>query len=592
MFCKKCGKPLEDGSTICVDCAAAEETVQETLVQDAPVQDMAIELNVKPEPPVKKKKKAGLIALIAAAAVVVAGAVAVLLNLDAVNNFFRQNLESPQEYMVYVEEKAADELIENLSEAYDAYLEAMSNDNIATSGQMHILLGDDVLNLLKPTLQQAGLPADDLRWLSDVLVDMDISAQDQKLASKLGIGLGSKKLLTMDLIIDLASGDAWFAFPELSSQYVESKLEIGDMDLQAGADLAKALPSSDTLAGLLKTYYGIVLDGITNVEKSSKNVTIDGVSQKFTQLTATVTEKELANIVIDVLEHAKTDADLKAIINDYATYYNAAQKELWDELYKPYYNTEYVPVDIHAELLNGIEETLEQMEDALDDCDEANYLTITTCIDASGNIAGRELKFYGEDSVNMGDLYYITVKNGGQTAFELVAKDLKITGSGTESGGKQSMTYIVTYDETKYLTAKFTDVVVKDDALSYTLVLKPETALLTDVLGLDSSALSFVSVMDLSLEISCDAKGDLGYVGYKLFNGEKLLAGITMDAQEKTPSAITAPESSVNSQDQQALANWIQGMKFDTVLDSMKDAGVPDALTQALKALTDSLKQQ
>ncbi|MBO5953923.1 MAG: hypothetical protein J6Q53_07390 [Oscillospiraceae bacterium] len=590
MSCEKCGKPLEDGSTICIDCASAEEVRQEAPVQE--VAEETIALNVQPEPPVKKKKKGGLIALIVAAALVVAGAVAVLLNLDALGNLAHQTFDSPQEYMLYVEEKAADDLIEDLTEAYDAYLEGMTLDSSAASSQMHILLGDDVLNLLKPALQQAGLPADDLRWLSDVLVDMDLTVKDQKAATKLGIGLGSKKFLTLDVILDLAAGEMWAAFPDLSSQYLKAPLDLEGLDLEAGAELAEALPTGEALEKLLDTYYGIVLKGITNVEKGSKEMTVGGVSQKFTQLTAKITEKDLANIAIDLLEYAKTDATLEAVIDDLAAYINATGKANWDVNVKPYTGQEYTPVDMHAELLKGIEEALKEMQDVLADCDEANYLTVTTCIDTDGNIAGRELKLYGEDVEDMGDLYYITAKNGGSIAFELVAAELKITGSGSESGGKQSMTYDVTYDGTKYLTAKFTDVVIKDDAVSYTLVLKPESALLTDVLELDNSAGSLVSVMDLSLEISCDTKGGNGSVGLKVYNGEKLLVGITADSQEKTPAAVTAPASSVDAQNQQAIMQWIQGMKFDTVLNNMKTAGVPDALVQMLKALTDSLKQQ
>ena len=586
MLCKKCGKPLEDGSTICVDCVVDE--VKQESVQEAV--EETIELNVQPQPPVKKKK-VGLIALIAAIAVLVVGAVAVLLNLDTFGNIAHQTFDSPQEYMLYVEEKAADNLIAELTKAYDVYLQGVNTDSTAASGQMHILLGEDVLNLLKPVLQQANLPADDLSWLSDVLIDMDLTAKDQKIAGKLGVGLGSKQFLTVDVIMDMAVGKMWAAFPELSSQYLEGELNLGGVvDPQASAELAEALPSGETLGKLLDTYYGIVLKGMTNVEKSSKEMTVGSVSQKFTQLVAKVTEKDLANIVIDVLEHAKTDASLEAVIDKYSAYYNANCKKIWDEQVKPYTGMEYEPVDMHAKLLVGIEAALTQMQGVLEDCDEANYLTVTSWVDTDGNIVGRELKFYGEDAADMGQMYYITVKNGGNSAFELVAADLKITGSGVESGGKLSMTYDVTYSGTKYLTVKIIDLVVKDDAAAYKLVLKPENALLTDVLRLDDSISSIVSVMDLSLEISCDAKGDSGSMSVKVLNGEKMLVGITVDCQQKTPSSITTPSGAVNGQDQQAMIQWIQGMNFDTVLNNMRDAGVPDALVQMLKALTDSLK--
>lgn len=588
MFCTKCGKPLEDGVTVCPDCAAVENEQPAISLEDT------FELNLQPEPPVKKKK-GGLIALIAAAAVLVAGAVAVILNLDSISNTINETVRSPEDYLTYVEEKGKDAAVEDLTEYYDAYLDNLSRTSYGVTGECHVLLGNKVLDLLKPVLQQANLPADDLTWLSDVLVDIDASMASGKFSGKLGIGLGKNGLLTADVKMDAASGKVWVALPELSSQYLMAETDpmiLEGLDLQAGAEMAKALPTSKELEKLIDTYYGIILDGINTVQKSEQTMTVDGISQKFTVLTATLTQEELANIMIAVLEQMKTDTTLETVLDDCCAYLNATEKEYWDTNIKPYLGEEYEPVDMHAELLTAVEDALSEMRAMLDQSKEGNYLTIATYVDNAGTIAGRELKVYGEDVEDLGDIYYITVRDSNKLASELVVDRLKIAGTGTESQGKQNMTYTLTFEDTKYLTLEVKDLVSTAKEASYTLVLKPEQVLLTDVLELDSSVTGVISLMDLSLEISCQTKGMTeSTVAIRALTGSNLLAGITMDAKLKDAESFSAPTNTVDAANEQALVQWVKGMKFETLVNNLKTAGVPDFYVQVVQSAADTLMQ-
>ena len=331
MFCMKCGKPLEEGQTLCSDCAAQEMA---QVPEAAPVEQPAevteleqtaapaeaseaeqmpesecdtFELSTADSEPVQKapKKKGGLIAAIVAAVVVVAAAIGIVLNLGSIGGFIDRNFKSPAKYFYDVESAAIAQYSAVLTQAYGAVQETPVTQQNASKTDMRLTLGDDILSLLETALQQEGLSTD-AQWLRQIKLSYSTNIQEAAMQMVLGLGLGDQDLLSADVIMDSDDGKVYIGIPEINDTYFYGEVTSGAPTFDAGAaftqgtelveGFVQSLPDKKEWNDMINTYAGIVLSGIKNVEKTEEVVTVGGASQKMVVLTATVTAAEVADM--------------------------------------------------------------------------------------------------------------------------------------------------------------------------------------------------------------------------------------------------------------------------------------------------------
>ena len=573
MFCKNCGNPTEGEATLCPQCAAA---------QPAPVEEQPgfTVSNGEVRPP--KKGKGKLIALIA-------GAVALVLVLaavfcwDSLAGMFQRSFGSPEEYFVYVHEQAADEVIAQLRENYSKNSgTALSATEGAYAHELHLLLGGELISILNSSGDM------DLSWLSDIALTVDTDTQDKLSSVKMGIGLGDKTALSVDALVDMENLSVYLGLPGLAEGYVQCTAE--DMK-EAGVTmpdpaqqkqiLEQILPDEKALFAVLERYTDLLLSKVKTVTKEEKTVTVGGISQKMVVLEAKITEADLTDMALAVLEQAKTDAELEKLLDQFSAYENSVMestRQQMSEYYTEEELNEYFPeVDYHAEMLEAIPDAIADIQESKAEASEQNYFLLTGYVTPEHELAGHTFAVYTEGVKEEIDFSYITVKDGKNSAFEAKIQQVQITGSGAEVKDAFSGSYTVSDVEHTYGTLTLENVTENSGVLSFT-----ASSELLESMGAEEAVSSLLSLTQPTLKLTYSGSEKDLAMKLELLAGDKLFAGITWDAKVVEAGNLQLPADAVRLQDQQALLEWVNTIQSEKLMENLTDAGVPEQFLQDL----------
>ena len=603
MFCTKCGNQVPDGAKFCGVCGNAlasaqepvitppvEEPVFEAPVQEpvyeAPVQEPVYEAPVQAyEPPAeepafalstpatpKKKGKGKLVLGIIAAVLAVAVALAAF-NWGSVSRFFIRSFGSPVAYMADVEKDNVAKTAENLATRYDEALATYSPKGTAVDANVSVEVGDALITLLSTALAQSGADMD-LSWIDSIQLEPKINTYENTMQMDVGVGLNNTKIATVSVVWDMDSQTMWVGVPELHKTFVEmdaadtmgyeaeEAAESFKMSQQMTAAMMEALPSGDQLEKLINKYFGIIVDGIEDVEKSSEKMEIDGLEQKLTLLTATVSQKEAVQIVTDLLEAAQDDKTIEDIL---------------DAL------SDTAGMDLYEEFTYAVESTLEDMEDVKDEASNSKFLTIETYLDNKDDIVGRTLTVHMEGEKV--EASYLTVTEGKEFTFEAEVDALTVTGEGTVEGEKRTGSYTFTVDGTDYLVLEVEDLLCTDEGdITGTVRLIP-TATTYEMMDLPAAASTLLGQSALALTMEEES------LKIGIETGGQTLLAMTLSGSTAKPSQVAIPEG-VSTEDDAGGQKWLSELDFDAVLGNLKKAGVPESYMSAIEQLVSMLKSQ
>lgn len=551
-----------------------------------------------PKPP---RAKGFPLGTVIAAILVVAIAVSAVVCWDSVQSFFVRSFGTPEEYLERVEEKAAEEVIDSVSSAYGDILGAFdtADTDTALSAQISISVGDDLLDLLSTYLNAYGMNMD-VSWLGDICLTMDEATDGDLFRTSIGIGLGNTTIATYDFIMDLAMGTVYYGFPELSDAYLcldpedmgmdmDDYQEIMDQYSQILVDVLDDLPSEKRVNELLSKYWQIVLEHMQDTEKDTETVEVGGIAQKLNVITCTLTQEDLLNIFIEILEDIRDDDELIDCITG-----------IWEQVYQGngYYDWVYNSatgeyemvfvsdeLDYEEELLDAIDETLEELEDALDRCDEDNRINITTYVDNSDEIVGRTFEIESADGEDQ-EISWVTVWKGKEYAFEAdILGQVKITGSGTRSGDLINGEYKVKYQRQTVLEIEVIDYDEKkadEGYLSGSFKFVPGDDLLEEILddmGVSSLG-GVIKLTDLGIQIDISESADGTSMGIRVVQGRSTLVGLTVSTETGSDISVKVPGNTVGVDE---AMEWIVSFDFDTLLSNMRKAGVDEELVDMLE---------
>lgn len=359
MFCRYCGNPSE--TPVCPTCAAAqaqdaqpvvapEETQVVTpevtqpvmpepvaVAQPVDVQPVAPEYPqpmqiaqpeyAQPDPPKKKSKKGLWISLVA---VVAAVGVAVFAFWPTLSHLF----QSPEDYLKDVTTDSLSSYTDSIANLYGTLIkgEPLSDDYNTASTKVSLELNDGLAGMLATALQSEGinLTADKLKSIS---VSCSVTMEDDLIQVNANVGLSGQEALGITAAVDMQNSVAYLSVPRLSQQALKLDLkqafgiDLANLNLlglfatgswsQSYAtftSLQDALPSEDAFQTMLDGYLEAALEQITQVEKTSEDVTVDGHTQNQTALVATIDEATTWKIGKAVLQHAQNDETLKEIL--------------------------------------------------------------------------------------------------------------------------------------------------------------------------------------------------------------------------------------------------------------------------------------
>ncbi len=614
MFCMYCGKPTEGDKRVCDSCAAARSGANAQrpnpapqqaqpfgeaafqlntppVRQERPVQPQAPQRPQQPKKPAKaKKSKTGVI--IAAVAAVVA--VAVLAVVLLAPGFFVRTFGSPDDYMEHVEKQSAAEITDMVSGIYGA-LTGKTEEKADTNGinaEVHLEMDEALLSVLAVGIT-GGYSELDLSWLTDISLQIATAAEGDMGKGDIGIGLGDKQIATLSVIADLAKQTVWMGIPELSKDYLRVDLatlmEESGMDLDSVMDqkdeimkVLEKLPSDEVVSGLLNKYIGIALSHIEDAEKDTKTMKAGGVKQELTELSVKITEKDIYEIAIEVLETLKDDEeaqDLFAVIMEIMATVD------------PY----SVP-DTSAKKLfkDGIKAALSELEDMVDDAQKSNYIKVKTYVDGSDAIVGHTLSISGQDQ----EISYITVWDGDEFAFEALLGDVEITGEGTRKKGLIEAEYVLLSYGQEIMTLEVSDWDEKAAEEGYfkgTLLLAPSEAMFNEMTsGAMTSAASSLVSNGIALELNLNMSEKSSEIDIGLVAGGNRMLGMSFNVSSVAGAKVSKPSSDIDlivdgMPDQEALKEWILDMDFDTVLKNISKAGVPSEYVDMLEVFVAQL---
>ncbi len=629
MFCENCGKPTAEGQTLCPECASKFAPNQETMAADpvttdyqtvaadpvfpgfetvaaesAPVAEEVPMFTVSAAPaaePAQKDKKPGksklplILAIIAI--VLVAAIVVVAINWNAIfggksgkedsaqpDSGTSINKDDPIAYLKAVEQQNMETTMSELAAAYDTYLEFLSSSaqSSSSTSSVDIEMTETIRQLLQMALSQAGVEFD-LSWVKEVNLTLDENTQADGFAYDIGIGVNGTHIVTVQLLMDLNDMIMYIGIPELNKTFLlMDYTQLAGMDAEYLREtmtastqlintLAENLPTGEELKTLVNTYWSIILDGITDAEKASETLEVEGVSQDVTTLSYTLSQQELGQILVTAAETAVEDETLKKIINGLSAINTASS------------GTEY---DMYTDFTESLQEFLADSEQWLAEMEGSSSLTVNTYLDSTDAIVGREITVTAEDQQII--MRLLTAVSGEDLGLEMSmtadGDTMKLIASGTKESIE--MEIWLPGARSSFLTLEIENAEIENGNVRSALTLVPGDNMI-DLLMADPEIGSVAPLLaSCAMEMVLESDGETTQIPRLalIAGGEELLV---LSASGKITDAadITFPEGGIDINAPTSLEAWLETLVLDQIISGLEKAGLPSEYLGALKAL-------
>lgn len=593
MFCGKCGNPVNNDASFCPNCGApvsqqpaAEEVYSEVAAEEgvgaaqeyvddvnasvadenvfAAAQENEV-LNLNTEGADATPKKASKLPFLIGGLVVAAAAILLLaFNWSNVCGFFVRTFSTPEK----LQAKVYEEIVVDAIDQADAMISdaKATNASSGSEGVLRITLDQALLNLI-------GGQGMDMSWLSDIAVAYDYSAKDSRYQMSYDALLDDIKLISADHYIDTKAYEQWFSIPELNENAVYMNLmESSGFSKDELAKALEMIPSKEVLSRVAARYVGILMSGFGEIEKSTDNVKLNGLSQRLHKLEATMDEDDLAKVLEDMIKGLKKDNDIESIIRKMEEV--TGEQGLYDAM-------------------------LETMDDALSELDTEDFeipsfkLKLTTYLNGANEIVGMAIKV-SASGVSVEPFSAITVEQGKKfaTQIQFGAGEyvFMIEGEGT-NGKSTTGDYVLTYQDDELLTVKLKDYVVNNNVptgeirieLDESFVEGFVEAFFVEQMYLDESVTGIIAEMDWAFVIQMSGSAKDYQASLSIAGDNTKYITISATAKEKKPSAIKFPEKYIDMDDYDFEEQWSETLNqdfLDTLLNRLREAGVPEELLE------------
>ena len=603
MFCGKCGRPIPDGQDHCEFCAPASQVPSVPAADPQPKLDVWGENSgsaaydqapAQPKPnaqpvfelnaPVKggapksqkpKKAKGGKKGIIAIVSLVLVAIVALTIVFwGNISRFFLRTFGDEAEYQKAVMGDNVVAVADDVVAAYDQALQVYAMENPAADYTITLEMNETLTSLVETLLASEGIRVD-LSWVKNIVLAPHMEMYEDTLRYDIGVGLNDVNVATVSAVWDTAENKIYVGVPELHKTYLELDLsdylrssEIAEMQealvmsRQLTKAFAEALPEGKDLKELIVKYSGIVIDSLTDTEKENRTMEIDGLEQELLVLTTDLSQKDILQVVIDVLEEAQDDALIEEILTDLE---GAIAQVSGEEM------------DLYGEFSERVEFTLENISEGLEEVGTDTYLTIDTYTDKKDNVVG--MAFTVDYDGFEESFSFLTVTEGDKWAFEAEVGDLYISGDGTKSGDATSGSYTFSMYDEDYITVELEDFAFTGGNAQGTVRLIPEEL---EAYG------PYAGMLDgMALAMTFDDKSVT--LGIET-NGTTLVA-FTLSGDISEASPISIP-SSISIEDDAAGMKWVSQLDLDAILESLRKAGVPDEYMDMAEYLVDMFHDQ
>ena len=494
-------------------------------------------------------------------------------------NFTKSNFSKPESYLKYVEKKELlGENYSSVNKAYQNIFNQLDYSSNAIEEEFSFIVGERGERYIKMAKQLGA----DLSWLQSFGVEILLNSKDDDLQVKSSFSLNDQKVVSPEIILDMHNKLAYLGAAELSKEYLKFDLseKISDEDFNEAKarfeKFKKAYPDSKEVNKLIEKYLDLVFAEVKNVEKSKKaELESDDVSQKCTELTVTLSEKDLKSIIKAVCNELSKDQNAKKILKDYLS------------ATKPNVDADQV--------CERFQEKAEEVAGRIDDIEfNLEKVVIRLYLDKKSNVVGRiyEVQRGGEDPIIV-KMIAPTDKNksGFEISYQKGARKNSFEGTGKLKGNKLSGDYTLRINDTKVLNMEVKDFdlkALKDGNLKGHFVIKPSGDLDMDQLlsafGINNKMISStLALVKPGLDLKLDTGKTKSSMEIAVTDSDVDIFRIVCKVSTKKNSAIKTPSKTVDVTDQEAVNKFIDSLDWDKIDKTLDKANVPSAYLDALK---------
>lgn len=563
MYCLECGHPIDEEVEVCPNCGAQLHKMSVETEEEKTASVTLSEDNASP------RKNSKLFLMIGAGVVVLAALVMLLVNFGAVKNWFTGLFVSPEDLFVNVYKGTANAVLEPILQEYDKNLKKGGADAIAGDGQILVKPGKQMLDTLAYSIYGG---AGDMSWLSEVRFDVAVAINDKLQKNVVVLGLGDQDILSLELIADSENQKQYLTVPELSGQGLV--IDMSQMQELQEADMTKlyaAMPSGQVIKQIFDRYADILLGGFSNIEKNTEEVTLGGITQELTVLTAMIDQTDMIEVAIKLLEQAKQDQDIKKILEDMEPWY---QDMVAQNAYEPLDKDEHL--SLYEEFIEEIDATLADLQEQLKKADPENQMYLYTYLGKDYHIAGIKVQATGMEA----PVSFMMLSQDSQFAAEFFLDDTKVTGSG-QFGDSMSAGYELFVGADKMLDLKL-ESVTQTAGVIY---LEPSAALMMELfeeMGVDSASAGMLGMADIVLRINYEENEDTSKSAVTLLSNDTSILEVVVSGEMTEPQEIKVPENAVDVNNEDAIYNWAAGLDIEGIFENITQAGVPEELFASL----------
>lgn len=354
-------------------------------------------------------------------------------------------------------EKAAfAKIIEEFGTDYAKSLSEMDTEEVKGNAEIKVSLEDGgkaILGMLSPV---------DISWLADASISGNVSMSDKSMTEFMDVNVNGTKICTIEYYFDTENSEIYMRIPELSEGYIKMNMEQmtqetveeADQELDSSfttsVDLADSmnsyfstlenLPEADLVTSILTRYTDIIFDNVADAENPGTQEAVAGdVSQELSVLEGHVTQAEALPMFQQILDTAKSDEELKGLI------------ETWTEAMND-------PDYTYETFLEAIEDMEKDLDTEADETDESGFI-LRAWVDSDGEVVGRQFLLNDEQEEEL--FGYLCTADGDKRGFsmQLGSGDDKVAieGSGELKGDLLSGTYTISSGEADAAVIDVTD---------------------------------------------------------------------------------------------------------------------------------------
>jgi len=478
--------------------------------------------------------------------------------------FFKKAFSKPHTYFQYVEE-------ENISSGIDSVLNTYTNirNNVTTTEQaakatLQVRVGDQIKDLAET---YGDL---DISWVNDLIVSIGSNIKEDAMQADVSLALAKKAIATINMIADLEEEALYVSVPEFLENTLAIDFDDYGIDLSEYEDVKEklkvleALPEAKNIKKILDKYVAIVLKNITEAEKSSETLDVNGYEEDCTAIEVEISYVTLADICLDLIPAAVKDKDLEKLILDIDAMLSdmdvdADLEDLWDDF------------------KDNAEDLVEDLEDEYDDLDDDTILTWTDYINGDSEIIGRhlEIETYGEKV----EIFYGTAYENDEFGFEMSINvpyegEILIEGEGSEKKGLIEGSFeLSVMDEAMLIVdvENFDKEKLKEGYLNGMFEVSLSDELMSE-LDLDSSAFASMLGSAISFKFDVTSSSDVFNIAASLMAGKSEFFAIILNSEKEKSANIKAPTKDIVDDPEE----WVEDLDIDTVLEKLEDAGIPN----------------